>query len=176
MLIRAEEEKDRTAVHEINVAAFERPTEADLVDALREQAEPVVSLVAEEDGEIVGHIMFTAVSLGGHPDVEAMNLAPLAVAPGHQRRGIGSELVRAGLGRCGELGFGAVFVVGHPEYYPRFGFSRSSQFGIDCEYEAPDEAFMAMELEAGYLHGRSGTLFLHAAFRDAMRDAPAQSH
>jgi putative acetyltransferase len=158
MLIREEEPKDRAAVHAVNVSAFETPAEADLVDALREQAHPVISLVAVEGGTIVGHIMFSPVSLSGHPGLKIMGLAPMAVAPEHQRKGIGSALVRAGLERCKQLGFGAVVVLGHPGYYPRFGFSPSTRFGIKCEYEVPEEVFMVQELQPGYLRSVSGTI------------------
>ena len=108
--------------------------------------------------------MFSPVSLTGHPGAKIMGLAPMAVAPDHQRKGIGSTLVRAGLERCQQLGFGAVVVLGHSEYYPRFGFSPSSRFGMGCEYDVPEEVFMVMELQPGYLRGRSGTIKYHAAF------------
>jgi putative acetyltransferase len=164
MLIRAEQENDWAAVHAVNVSAFETPLEADLVDALREQAKPVVSQVAEDNGAIVGHILFSPVSLSGYPALTIMGLAPMAVAPEHQRKGIGSALVRAGLEQCRQLGAGAVVVLGHPAYYPRFGFSSSRRFGIACEYEVPEEAFMLAELEAGFLGGASGTVKYHEAF------------
>lgn len=166
VLVRAEEEKDWAAVHELNVSAFERPAEADLVDTLRQRAQPVVSLVAEDGGAVVGHIMFSPVSLSSHPGLKIMGLAPMAVAPKHQRRGIGTALVRAGLERCKQFGFGAVVVLGHPEYYPRFGFSPSSRFGIGCEYEVPEEAFMVVELQPGFLRGASGTVKYHAGFNN----------
>ena len=146
MLIRTEEESDRVAVHAVNVSAFETPSEADLVDALRKQVRPVVSLIAEKNGAVVGHIMLSPIFLSGHPDLKIMGLAPMAVSPQHQRKGIGSALVRAGLQRAARLDFAAVVVLGHPVYYPRFGFSPSSRFRIDCAYEVPDEAFMAIEL------------------------------
>ncbi len=166
MLTRAEEQRDWTAVHAVNVSAFETPLEANLVDALREQARPLVSLIAEDNGAIVGHILFSPVSLSGHPALRIMGLAPMAVSPGRQRQGIGSALVRAGLEQCKQLGFGAVVVLGHPEYYPRFGFSSSARFGIGCEYEVPEEVFMVVELQAGFLDGASGTIKYHAAFSD----------
>jgi putative acetyltransferase len=166
MLIRNEEERDRAAVYALNASAFETADEADLVDALRERARPVVSLVAEDDEKIVGHIMFSPVSLSGQPALRISGLAPMAVAPDRQRAGIGSALVRAGLERCRRLGFGAVVVLGHPEYYPRFGFTPSSRHGIACEYEVPEEVFMVMELEPGYLGGKSGTIKYHEAFSD----------
>lgn len=105
MLIRAEEQRDWAAVHAVNVSAFETPAEANLVDALREQAQALVSLIAEDNGAVVGHIMFSPVSLSGHPALKIMGLAPMAVAPEHQRKGIGSALVRAGLEQCRQLGF-----------------------------------------------------------------------
>ena len=106
MLIRAEENTDWPAVHAINVAAFGTPAEANLVDALRQQAKPTISLVAEENGKIVGHIMFSPVELPGHTEKKIMGLAPMGVMPNHQRHGIGSALVRAGLEKCKQLGFG----------------------------------------------------------------------
>ena len=166
MLVRSEEITDRDAVYAVNVAAFETPSEADLVDALREQAQPVISLVADVSGEIVGHIMFSPVSLSEHPDLNAMGLAPMAVVPKYQRNGIGSALVRVGLERCVQLGFTAVFVLGHPEYYPRFGFVPSSRFGIDSEYDVSEDVFMAMELGPEALTGRTGKLKYHPAFSD----------
>ncbi len=164
MLIRAEEQRDWAAVHAVNVSAFETPAEANLVDALRDQAQPLVSLVAEGDGAIVGHIMFSPVELSGHPALSIMGLAPMAVAPEHQRKGIGSALVRAGLEQCKQLGFGAVVVLGHPAYYPRFGFVPSTRFGMGCEYEVPEELFMVAELQSGFLSGASGKVRYHAAF------------
>ncbi len=164
MLIRPEKENDRDAVYAVNVSAFETPSEANLVDTLREQAQPVVSLIAEDKGAVVGHIMFSPVSLSGHSNLKLMGLAPMAVAPEHQRKGIGSALVRAGLEQCRQLGFTAVVVLGYPEYYPRFGFSPSSRFGMDSEYEVPEEVFMAMELQPEALRGKTGRVKYHAAF------------
>ena len=164
--IRAEQPKDWTAVHAVNASAFPTPAEANLVDTLRQEAEPIVSIVAEEKGRVVGHIMFSPVTLSGHPHLKIMGLAPLAVLPENQRKGIGSGLAEAGLQRCRELGFGAVVVLGHREYYPRFGFVPSQHFGIGCEYEVPQETFMVVELEHGLLNGVSGTIEYHEAFRD----------
>jgi len=169
--IRAEEERDRAAVHALNAAAFETRAEADLVDALREKAEPFLSLVAEEEGddgaEIVGHILFTPVTVAGHSEVKILGLAPMAVAPERQRRGIGSALVQAGLDRCRRRGFDAVVVLGHPDYYPRFGFVPATRFGLGCEWDVPEEAFLALELRAGALRGVAGTVRYHPAFDQA---------
>src|SRR5689334_4498834 len=166
MLIRDEVPGDWPAVHAVNVSAFNRSTEADLVDVLRGQTQALVSLVAEEHNTIVGHILFSPVSLSGHPTLKIMGLAPMAVAPAYQRKGIGTQLVRAGLQQCKQLGAGAVVVLGRPAYYPRFGFSSSLSFGIDCEYEVPANVFMVAELHAGYLDGVSGTIRYHRAFGD----------
>jgi putative acetyltransferase len=164
MHVRAERPTDIPHVHAVNVAAFNSPTEADLVDALREQAE-VISIVAEQDGHILGHILFSPVRLSGAEELRVMGLAPMAVAPERQRTRIGSALVREGLAQCRQQGVDAVFVVGHPEYYPRFGFRPASGFGITCEFEVPEDVFMALELAPGVLTGRPGRLFYHEAFR-----------
>jgi putative acetyltransferase len=166
LLIRAEAKADRAAIRAINTEAFETAAEAKLVEALRERARPVVSLVAEHEHKIVGHIMFSPVVHILHVELKIMGLAPMAVAPPHQRKGVGSSLVRAGLEQCTRLGFGAVVVLGHPTYYPRFGFVPASRWNIRCEYDAPPEAFMAIELQAGYLNGKAGTIQYHPAFAD----------
>jgi len=164
MRIRDEEERDRPAVREIISAEFDTGAEADLVDALRDEASPCVSLVAEEDGVVVGHVMFSPVTVDEHPEVKMMGLAPLAVLYEYRGRGIGSALIRAGLERCRELGALGVVVVGHPDYYPRFGFGPASRFGLRCEYNVPDGAFLALELVPGALAGKAGTVRYHAAF------------
>lgn len=161
--IRAEAEDDVRAVHEVNTSAFGSPQEARLVDALRMAAQPLVSLVAEKDGAVVGHILFTPVTLADSSDL-IMGLAPMAVMPDFQGSGIGSSLVRAGLERCKELGAGAAVVLGHPEYYPRFGFVPAARFDLRCEYDISPEAFMAVELRPGALRGVSGTVRYHTAF------------
>jgi putative acetyltransferase len=167
MNVRLELSSDRPAVRAVNQAAFDTRTEADLVDLLREQASPFISLVADDAGSIVGHVLFSPATLLGHPDVKMMGLAPMAVLPHHQRRGIGSGLVRAGLDACAALGSRAVIVLGHAEYYPRFGFRPASRFGLRCEYDVPDGVFMALELELGALAGRTGTVRYHRAFAQA---------
>jgi putative acetyltransferase len=166
MLIRVEEERDWAAAHSVNASAFETSAEARLVGRLRDEAQPVVSLVAENDGEIVGHIIFSPVLLSGHAHLKILGLGPMAVLPKHQRKGIGSALVRNGLAECKQLGFGAVVLVGHPEFYPRFGFRPASHFGIACEFDVPEEAFMVIELQPGFLADASGTINYHQAFRE----------
>jgi putative acetyltransferase len=163
-LIRPEEPGDRAGVRAVNVAAFGTPAEADLVDALRVQARPLVSLVADEAGAIVGHIMFSPVTLPGHAALELMGLAPMAVTPERQRAGIGSALVGAGLEACRRGATDAVVVLGHPAYYPRFGFAPGVRRGLGCEYDVPAEAFMVLELRPGALRGASGTVQYHVVF------------
>lgn len=164
MKIRAESGNDHQVVHALNLAAFETPAEANLVEALRLQADPCVSLVAEDAGEIIGHILFSPATLSADQDLFVMGLGPMAVSPGRQREGVGSALLRAGLERCRQLGCQAVFVLGHPRYYPRFGFVPASRFDIVSVYDVPDDVFMALELEPGALAGKAGTMHYHHAF------------
>ena len=143
----------------VNTEAFGRAEEARLVDRLRERARPYLGLVAVEGGEIVGHIVFAPVALdAGGSTSTLMALAPMAVRPGRQRRGIGSALVRAGFDACRAAGHGVVIVVGHPAFYPRFGFVRARPLGLTSEPAFPDEAFMVAELEPGALRGRRGVV------------------
>jgi len=123
VLIRAETGDDHAAIRRVNELAFGRKNEADLVDALRESARPYISLVAIVDCEIVGHIFFTPVSIESGDDSDtAMGLAPMAVLPEQQNQGIGSKLVSECVSECRHIGEDIVVVLGHPNYYPRFGF------------------------------------------------------
>ena len=164
MLVRAETPADVDAIHAVNVAAFETQTEANLVAALRTLASPVVSLVAEKHGLAIGHIMFSPMTSDSASPRLIMGLAPMAVLPAHQRRGVGSQLVRDGIDACRRLEAVALAVLGHPEFYPRFGFVPASRFGLKSEYDVPDEAFMALELEKGSLADVGRVLRYHPAF------------
>lgn len=165
-LLRPELPDDLPGIHLVNTLAFGRPSEADLVDRLRAEARPFLSVVAEDAGEVVGHIAFTPVSIEGESGQHSliMGLAPMAVLPERQRSGVGSALVRRGLEEARAIDAGAVVVLGHPAYYPRFGFSRASTFGLRCEFEAPDDAFLALETWPGALDGRPGLIRFHEAF------------
>ena len=169
MRIRSERKEDVVHIRAVNLAAFETALEADLVDALRAQASPFLSLVAADGDEaaIVGHILFTPVTLEDSRDLRLMGLAPMAVLPAKQRQGVGSALVREGLAHCRSLHVDAVVVLGHADYYPRFGFAPASRFGIRSEYDVPDDVFMALELREGALQGRNGVIRYHPAFADA---------
>ena len=163
--VRAETETDHADVHRVNEAAFGCADEADLVDVLRKAAHPHVSLVAVDEEKVVGHIFFSPVSIEtGGAIVPAWGLGPMAVLPEYQRRGIGSLLVPAGLRECQRLGGGIVVVLGHAEYYPRFGFRKASERGLRSEYQVPDEVFMVTELSPGALDGVKGLVKYHQAF------------
>jgi putative acetyltransferase len=165
-IIRPEQPDDVDGVRHVNRSAFETALEATLVDALRQRASPIVSLVAVSNETVVGHILFSPVTHSSDAALRIMGLAPMAVVPERQRQGIGSELVRAGLDECRKLDVDAVIVLGHAEYYPRFGFVPASRFGLSSEYDVPDEVFMVLELKAGVLRGQEkrGRLCYHAAF------------
>jgi putative acetyltransferase len=157
--VRHETAADRLSVRTVNEQAFEGTEEADLVDALRDRGGLTLSLVAVRDAEIVGHIAFSPariVSPGS--EIAAVGLGPMAVLPACQRLGIGSRLVRRGLELLRESGHRVVVVLGHPEYYPRFGFVPGTRFGVNCEFDVPDEVFMVLELRAGALRGQGGTV------------------
>jgi putative acetyltransferase len=165
MVVRTERTEDHESVRRVNELAFEQPNEADLVDALRANARPYISLVAIVDEQVVGHIFFSPVSVESESSVFiAMGLAPMAVLPEYQNQGIGSQLVREGLKACQRLGHGIVVVLGHANYYPRFGFTSASLKGLRSEYDVPDEVFMVAELIEGALGGRGGLVKYHPEF------------
>jgi putative acetyltransferase len=167
--IRVEEAQDIPQVRTVNELAFEQPAEANVVDKLREVCDDYFALVADDDG-IVGQIVFTpAVVEGPERTVVGMGLAPLAVVPERQRQGIGSALTKRGLEILRERDCPFVVVLGHPEYYPRFGFERASAYGLTCQWEGiPDEAFMVLILDAGVMEGVSGVAKYREEFNEAM--------
>jgi putative acetyltransferase len=165
--VRPERIEDYTAIHEVHVLAFGREVEARLVESLRQSTNftPELSLVAVKNGRVVGHILFSPVIIETQKGaISAMALAPMAVQPKLQNQGIGSELVRQGLKECQLLGLKVVVVVGHPTYYPRFGFSSARAKGLEAPFQVPDEAFMALELIPEALDGISGMVKYPPAF------------
>jgi putative acetyltransferase len=154
--IRTEAPADAAAIRRVLEADFPTADEARLVELLHAGGHLLVSLVAEEDEAIVGYIAFSPVRIdGAAAEEDGVGLAPVAVLPDHQRRGIGSRLVREGLAACERAGYGFVVVLGEPAYYRRFGFDRADRRGLGNEYGA-DEAFMVLELREGAIPGRGG--------------------
>jgi len=156
MNIRPESATDLDAIRHVNRLAFGQDDEARLVYALREGGYVRLSLVAERAGEIVGHILFSDLPIITEAGiVHALALAPMAVLPGFQKQGIGSALVLRGLEECRLQGYKIVFVLGHPDYYPRFGFSWKLAANLESPFSG-QEGFMAMELVLGALDGVTG--------------------
>lgn len=156
--IRADEAADRAAVAAVHLAAFPSAAEARLVNMLRTSGRAAVSLVAETEDQVVGHILFSPVSVEpARPGVAGAGLAPVAVLPSRQCQGIGSQLVMQGIAACRQAGFEFIVVLGDPAYYRRFGFAPASGFGLGNEYGV-DREFMVLELSAGCLRGMHGTV------------------
>ena len=155
--IRQEIRDDVEHIREVNEEAFNQPAEADLIDELRENGKVIVSLVAEEELKVVGQILFSKASIDRH-NIKVAGLAPMAVLPEFQNQGIGTLLMQEGLDECLSLGYDAIIVLGHTDYYPRFGFKLAAEYGIRSEWEEQiqEDAFMILELHAGALDGVEG--------------------
>lgn len=166
MKIRAYCEDDAEAVYHLHQHAFDGLDEADLVVRLHDEGAALLSQVMEEDGAVVGHILFSALKIDPAPSParSLAALAPMAVLPGYQRKGVGDALTRDSLEQLRAQGCDGVIVLGHPAYYPRFGFARASGYGLTFPGHVPDEAFMALPLKEGGLDGCPGTIVYHAAF------------
>ena len=164
--IREEQAGEYQEIRQVIVAAFGGDIEANLVELLRDRNKAPVALIAVSDNKIVGHVMFSPVTITLAPKAfRAVGLAPLSVLPEFQRQGIGSTLAREGLKKCATAGFEMAVVLGSSYYYPRFGFSRASLHGLGNEYDA-DEHFMAMELKSGALDKVSGTVRYSPEFKE----------
>lgn len=160
--IRPEQAGDAPAIRRVHESAFPTPAEADLVDALRASGDQWLSLVAVDGWEVVGHVAFSPVTVGGE-QASGVGLAPVAVHPDHQRQGLGTRLTTEGLAVCRSAGLGFVVVVGWPAYYARFGFRPASTCGLTSVYDAGD-AFQVLELRSGGLPPAGGLVRYAPAF------------
>ena len=161
-----ERPEDAKAIRFVLEGAFGQSNEADLVDALRRRGALTLSLVALRENEVVGHIVFSSVTIeSAGSSFDAIGLGPMAVLPPYQGKGIGSQLVRNGLEHCRQGGHEIVVVVGHPAFYGRFGFVPTKHRGLHCEFDVPDDVFMVMELRQDALAGRGGLVKYQPEFK-----------
>jgi putative acetyltransferase len=170
MKIRKEFPQDIGDICIINEKAFGQIQEADIVDKLRANCDRLLSLVALQDEKIIGHTLFSPVTIEGHPGIlKGMGLAPMAVLPEFQRQGVGSELVKAGIEMLKKSACPFIIVLGHPEYYPRFGFEPASRYRIRSQWEdVPDNAFMILWLDKTVMDPASGVAKYRDEFNEAM--------
>jgi putative acetyltransferase len=168
--IRLEEPRDVEAIRGVNRQAFQHDAEAQIVDDLRQACSGAVSLVAESDGVVVGHVLFSPVTIRQNgATVEGMGLGPMAVLPARQRTGIGSKLVEVGVQVMRDAGHPFVVVLGHPEYYPRFGFRPASEHGLVCQWDGvPDEAFLVITNDDAVMRGVTGSVWYRPEFEAAL--------
>lgn len=167
--IREEEPQDTPVIREVNIRAFGQGQEAAIVDRLRQNCDNVLSLVAIVENQVVGHILFSPATIESEDrTIRGMGLAPMAVLPEYQRQGIGSELVRTGIEELKSRQCPFIIVLGHAEYYPRFGFERTSRYGIRSEWEVPDDAFMILILNESEIQGISGVARYRPEFAEEM--------
>ena len=152
--IREERPDDIAAIREVNRRAFGQDQEGNIVDALRTNGAALLSLVATVNGQVAGHIMYSPLTVA--ENVLGVALGPMAVVPEYQRQGIGTQLIEAGNRKIKDAGYPFIIVVGHAEYYPRFGFRPANEYGIRCEWDVPDEVFMLLVLNEAKMQGASG--------------------
>lgn len=169
IIIREETATDHKAVKEVNDRAFNQPLEGNIVEKLRHSDAETLSLVAELDNRVVGHIFFSPAGIEGHPEIEGgMGLAPMAVLPEYQQQGIGKMLVKKGLDILENRHTPFIIVLGHPGYYPKFGFESASKYGLKCQWPGvPDEAFMVLIPDKDKMQGIRGV----ARYRDEWDEA-----
>jgi putative acetyltransferase len=170
MIIRQEKPEDINDIHALNELTFGQPQEADIVEKLRINCGGLLSLVAIENGGIVGHILFSPVEIvGRHGVIRGMGLAPMAALPEMHRQGIGAQLVKRGIEELKRIQCPFIIVLGHPEYYPQFGFESASLYGITCQWEGiPDEAFMILWHDRSKAGEVSGLTKYREEFNEAM--------
>ena len=166
MIIRLESTNDYDAVRVVHLEAFNGTAEARLVDILREHGKAVISLVAELDKQVIGHVLFSPVTNErASSQTRGLGLAPVAVLPRYQKRGAGSLLIKQGLALAREYAYDYVVVLGEPGYYQRFGFQPASRFGLESAYDAGD-AFMALPLKPGALELVQGMVYYAPEFKE----------
>ena len=168
--IREEKPEDVVGIRLVNESAFEQPQEANVVDRLRKNCNGLFSLVAIESDDIIGHVLFSpAVIDSDRGEIIGMGLAPMAVVPQRQHQGIGTALIKYGIARLKESCCPFLIVLGHPEYYLRFGFKLACQYGLQSQWDGvPDEAFMIMILDKNITQGISGVARYRDEFDEAM--------
>lgn len=170
ILIREENTNDYAAIKNVNDKAFNQPQEGNIIDKLRHSGVQQLSLVAETDGKIVGHIFFSpAEAEGKNGKITGTGLAPMAVLPEYQKQGIGKQLIREGIERIKKQSVPFIIVLGHAQYYPKFGFEKASKYGLKCQWEGvPDEAFMVMILDKDKMKDVHGVVRYREEWNDAM--------
>ncbi|MGM1048746.1 MAG: GNAT family N-acetyltransferase [Bacillota bacterium] len=169
-MIRTEEIQDYSQVEQLLKSAFKSEAEPRLVERIRSSVNfiPELSIVSETDGHITGHIMLSVAEvIDDDQSYRVACLAPLAVEPTLQRKGIGGALIREALNRCQQFNIPLVFLIGHPSYYPQFGFVKAGHYGFQLkQFEVPEEVFMVYEIEAGALNRLKGEFRYSDAFLD----------
>ena len=167
--IRKEKDSDFEAIKFVNDQAFKQPLEGNIVEKIRNTDSEILSLVAETDNQIVGHIFFSCAEITDHPEIKkGMGLAPMAVLPEYQKQGIGSMLINKGISILKNQNVPFVIVLGHPEYYPKFGFEKASEYGIQSQWDdIPDEAFMILILDRDKMKNVKGV----ARYREEWNEA-----
>lgn len=167
--VRIERFEDMAAIRALNMRAFGQAVEGEIIDKLRRSCPEILSLVADDNGRVAGHILFSPVVIEGEKGrLFGMGLGPMAVLPELQKQGIGAQLIETGLSMLRQRGCSFVVVVGHPEYYPRFGFERASKYQLSCQWEnVPEEAFMVLVLDEHRLDDLKGIVRYREEFNEA---------
>ena len=169
IIVREEQQSDIEPIRAVNTRAFGQSGEAELVEKLRDDCRNLLSQVAVIEDKVVGHILFSPATIEtGEKTIHGMGLAPVAVLPEYQRQGIGSALITEGIGRLESRQCPFVIVLGHAEYYPRFGFEPARRYGIRSEWDVPDEAFMLLVLDESQVGGVSGVARYRPEFAEGM--------